>query len=1081
MKQKLLTTMLAAACLTSVSYAQTREVSGKVTSSDGTPINGASVSVVGSRTATQTNSSGSFKLTVPAGATLNVTSVGFDAQKVLIGNSTVLSIILKSSTHDMDEVVVVGYGTVKKSDFTGTAVQIGAKEIDKRPISNVLQVLQGAGSGVQATASSGAPGSSPTIRIRGVGSYSAGNGPLIVVDGAPFEGGMSNINPSDVETVTVLKDASTIAIYGSRGANGVVMVTTKKGKQGTSDFNAQVLFGANSNGTPNYETVSAGEYYELMWQAYTNGLAYGATPIPIDIAKQIGSGLLARNAAGLQTYNGRTYQDVVQFLGNYNAFNVANDQLIGVDGKLNPNAQFKYKDFKSWEDESTRKGKRNEYTVNFSRGFDKTDFYSSVGYLTEEGWGLRSSMDRLQARVNVNSDVASWLRLGINLSGASNSYNYAADGSGSINNPFYFSRAIAPIYPVYLRDPATGDLIFDNLGNKQFDYGNHVADLGLSRPFNSGRHALAETIKNISSSNRDFLSARAYADFKLLPWLTFSTTFSPDVQFLREEGYENKEVGDGAPAGRYNQSWYRMVTFTTTQLLRANKTFGLHNVEGVLGHEFYSYKFQDISGRRTNQGFDGLYQFSNFTDISSLSSSLTENTIDSYFGRANYNYDSRYYLSASLRRDGNSRFPANLRWANFWSIGGAWRLDKETFFANDNIDLLKIRSSYGKMGNSDLSSYYPYQPGYSIGYNNASAPGAVLSSLGSPNLTWESQKTFDVGVDFSLFKGRVSGTLDYYNRNSDGLLFDVPQPYHNGGTTSGSFSIAQNVGAVTNRGIEFNVTGGIIRKQDFQWDLLLNLTTVKNKITRMPKETPELVSSPYKRAVGRSFYDYYTRTYYGADSETGRTLYLGLADGIAYDPANPEHKLIDRGNGVMDTVTTNQNAARQDWIGKSALPPVYGSIANNFSYKGLDLGFILTYSLGGYRYDGQYAGLMSSGPTNGSNLHKDLLNAWQKPGDNTAIPQMNTSRTAQNGAASDRWLRKGSYLSINAINLSYRFPSEWIDRINVKRARVFVSAENLYFWSAKKGFNPVGSVTGVDGNSSYSLARTVTFGLNFGF
>lgn len=300
--------------------------------------------------------------------------------------------------------------------------------------------------------------------------------------------------------------------------------------------------------------------------------------------------------------------------------------------------------------------------------------------------------------------------------------------------------------------------------------------------------------------------------------------------------------------------------YTANQLLRTNNQFGKHNVEGVLGHEYYSYRIEEISGMRTGQGFEGLYVFSNFADISSLSSGLSEASVESYFARANYNYDCKYYLSATLRRDGNSKFPEHLRWENFWSIGAAWRIDQESFVSNPNIDLLKLRASYGQMGNSDLGNY-PYQPGYSIGYNNASASGAVLTSLGSNELTWETQKPLDLGLDFSFYNGKISGTFDYYYRNSDGLLFNVQQPYHNGGTTGGSFSISRNVGAMTNKGIELTVTGGLIRKPDFSWDLTLNVTTLKNEITKMPIETPEIVRCPYKRVEGRSIYDYYTRTF----------------------------------------------------------------------------------------------------------------------------------------------------------------------------------------------------------------------------
>ena len=1084
MKQTLLSFFVGSMILSSVAFAQEKKVTGRVLDANGKPLSNVTIAIQGGGLATQTDGNGNYSLSVPTGKIIVFRSVGYSDKTIIVKEgSSLFNVTLENSNQELDEVMVVAYGTVKKSDFTGSATQISSKDLDKRPISNVLSALQGAGPGIQTAAPSGAPGSSPAIRIRGVGSYSAGNDALIVVDGAPFDGGMSNLNPADVETVTVLKDAATIAMYGSRGANGVVMVTTKRGKEGKSDFNAQVQLGMNQNGVPQYKTVSSGEYYELMWQAYTNSLAYGTATnqVPLDIARQIGSGLMPRNSDGQQTYNGKTYQDIVQYLGGYNAFNVANDALVDINGKLNPSAQIKYKNAPSWEDEATRNGKRNEYNVNYSTGIKNTDVYASMSYLQDNGWGLRSSMDRFQGRVNVNSKITKWLKSGVNLSGASSSYDYAATGASSINNPFYFSRAIAPIYPVYVHDPKTGELVYDNLGNKRYDYGNLVSEFGLSRLFNSGRHAIAETVMNRSKSNRDFVSARAYFDVDILPWLTFTTNFSPDITNSREEGYENTEVGDGAPAGRYNQYWYREFSYTFNQLLKTKNNFGKHGLETVLGHENYSYKLDEISGRRTGQGFQGLYVFSNFADVSSLTSTLGETSIESYFARASYNYDSKYFLSAMLRRDGNSRFISNLRWENFWSVGGAWRLDQENFFKNDFTDLLKIRASYGKLGNADVGSFYPYQPGYSIGYNNASAPGAIFTSLGSPNLTWESQKPLDVGVDFSFLKGRITGTFEYYNRNSDGLLFDVNQPYHNGGTPSGSYSIQKNVGAVTNKGIEVSLTGNLIRKEDFNWNLTINLSTVKNKITKMPEETPAIVSSPYKRVEGRSIYDYYTRTYYGVDSETGRALYLGLADGVTYDPANSNHKIIDKGNGVMDTVTFDHNSARQGWLNKSALPPVYGSIVNNFSYKNFDFGFVLTYSLGGYHYDGYYAGLMSSGPSSGSNLHKDLLNAWKNPGDESDIPLMDLNRTAQNGAVSDRWLQKASYLNISAINVAYRIPETLISRVGIKRARIFASAENLYFWSGRKGFNPVGGLTSPTGNASYTHARTINFGVNFGF
>jgi len=445
---------------------------------------------------------------------------------------------------------------------------------------------------------------------------------------------------------------------------------------------------------------------------------------------------------------------------------------------------------------------------------------------------------------------------------------------------------------------------------------------------------------NNDGGSREFIIARAYVDVNIMPWLTFNTTFSPDYQNTREERYDNTIVGDGAPAGRFNQTWGRMFSYTFNQVLRSNNKFGKHSLEGLLGHEYYSYRFDDIYGMRTGQGFDGMLVFSNFVNITSLTNSRSENTIESYFARANYDYNSKYYLSAMIRRDGNSRFHKDLRWENFWSVGGAWRIDQEPFFRNEFTNLLKLRVSYGVLGNADLGSCYPYQAAYSL-YNNASEPGAAITSLGSDVLTWETQKPFDIGVDFAFLKNRITGSIEYYSRNSDGLLFAVSQPYHNGGTTAGSFVVNQNVGAMTNKGIEASVTGNLIRRENFNWNLTFNLTTIKNKMTKMPVETPEIVSGAYKRKEGHSMYDYWLRSYYGVDPDNGNALYRGLADGVTYDPNNSEHKLIDKGNGIQDTVTSNHNAARLSYIGKNALPPVYGSIANYFDYKNFEFGFVL--------------------------------------------------------------------------------------------------------------------------------------------
>ena len=1059
-------------------------VTGRVVDTLGNPLSGVSVVVRGSANSTLTDDNGAFSLqNVPTGSVLVVSSVGYALQEVKAGVG--LSIVLSEAVSEIDEVIVVGYGTVKRSDFTGSAAVITAEDIDKRPITNVMSALQGGGPGVQATSPTGSPGSSPTLRIRGIGSFSASNDPLVVVDGVEFTGGMENINPADVESITVLKDAATIAVYGSRGANGVVMITTKKGREGRSQLDFQFQTGANSNMMPAYNTVGPGEYYELMWEAYKNSMIYGNQQLPSDIAVQIASGQLTRNDAGLQVYNGNTYQDLVQLLGNYNAFNVPSNELVSTSGVLNPNARLLYGDDLNWEDQASRVGRRNEYGMSYSSGFGKSDLFVSLNYLDEQGWALKSDLEIIRARVNANSQLTDWLKTGLNVNANYNKYSNNTFGTGIVN-PFAFARGIGPIYPVHVHDPATGEYILDENGNRIYDIGDLSAQFGLSRPYNSGRHAIAENLWNLDARTRDFVGGRGYVDVNILPWLTFNTTLSFDLRNQRQEGYQNTIVGDGAPAGRYSQDWDRRLQWTFFQLLQANKTFGDHTVSGTLGHESVDYRNETVNGLRQGEGFQNFYTYTNFTDINSLASGLGEYSLESYFLRANYDFKNKYYLSGSVRYDGDSKMPLVNRWSAFWSIGGAWRLENERFFDVDWVDALKIRASYGRLGNNNFGTgnndFYPYQPGYQIGVNNAAAPGTVLSALGSPELRWEGQRPLDVGVEFSLFNHRLSGVFEYYNRKSDGLIFDVPQPFHNGGHSGtdgqGAFTVSRNVGDMRNRGVELSLTGGLIRKSDFNWDLTFNVTTLSNKILKMPEETPEIIDGAYKREAGRSLNDFFTRKFYGVDPEDGRVMFQNVT---AYDSENENIRLIDRGNGRIDTVTYDHNLARQDYLDRSALPDAYGSIINRFRYKNFDFNFVVVYSVGGWLIDNPYAGFMSSGPANGSTLHQDLLNGWRQPGDVTDIPRMDLNQTAIFGATSSRFLTRADHIGISTVSLSYNVPAATAARLYMRRARVFLSAENLYYWTARKGLNSMSNIVGASANTSYSPARTLNFGINFGF
>ena len=476
--------------------AQNRTITGTVTDSKGVPVENASVVIKGTTIGTTTDHQGKYFLTLSNNAkTLIISSIGMAEQHVNIGNKGVINTQLESANADLEQVVVVAYGTAKKGEYTGASAQINAKDIEKRPLMNVTNALVGSAPGIQTTTAGGQPGSSPGIRLRGFGSINASSSPLIVVDGAVYDGGIANINADDVESISTLKDASTTALYGARGGNGVILITTKRGKKNRTQLQFKMTQGYSERGIPEYNKVNAYQYYPLMWEAYRNSLAYKATPIPMADANKLATGLYPRyttgSNAGRQNYNGTAYSDISQLLG-YNPFNVPSTDIVREDGTLNPDAQLLWGDDLDWENAGTRTGTRQDYQLSYSGGSDKTDYFGSFGYTSEKGFSINSDFKRFSGRVSVNTNPVTWFKTGFNISGSVVKTNQAA--TGGIVNPFYFARYIAPIYPVYAHNPTTGAYLLDAKGQKMYDYGS-LTQLGLpSRPYNTGRHTVAENL-----------------------------------------------------------------------------------------------------------------------------------------------------------------------------------------------------------------------------------------------------------------------------------------------------------------------------------------------------------------------------------------------------------------------------------------------------------------------------------------------------------------------------------------------------------------------------------------------------------
>ena len=1061
--RKLLTALVAVLFFSVQLYAQ-KTITGKVTDDKGNGVPNVSVTVKGTSSGTFTKEDGSYSLNLPANAkTLVFSSVDMASKEVAIGSQATINTSMTAADKSLDEVVVVAYGKVKKEAVTGSVGVIKAAAIEKRPIANITKALEGSTPGVTVTTGSGQPGSGASIRIRGFGSINATSEPLFVVDGVPYIGGTSNINPDDVETITVLKDAASTALFGSRGANGVVMITTKKGKKGSNNMSFKISNGFSTRGIPEYERVNAVDYYPLMWQAYRNSLIYptSGTGISADSANRVASGLTTRNG-------------IADLLA-YNPFNVARNAIVGTNGLLNPAASLIYADDLDWEKEFMRNGSRKDYGIDFSGGSDKTDYFISLGYLKEEGFTKKTDFERYSARVNVTAQPLKWLKTNLNLSGNFSNTSFSTE-DGAIANPYSWVRGLGPIYPYYLHNMTTGAFLLDEKGDKIPDLGNHDGTvLGLANGIKnrvgtsySGRNAPIEQILNDDLTYRTVVSARSNTDVTLMKGLIFTNNFSIDLQSQRESRYENKIVGDGASFGGRSRKVYGSSTgFQATQLLTYSNKYHSHNFNFLVAHESINQLLSNLNGFRQGQSLSGNTEFGNFTSTTSLTSSIDRYRIESYFSRLMYDFSGKYNLTASLRTDGNSRFSSKSRWGTFGSVGVGWNLEKENFMKSvDWVNILKIRSSYGVVGVADDIGYYAYQGLYNFS-NNANEPGIVQSTSAFLNneLTWEKNKAFDVGLEFSLFKNRITGQIEYYNRVSEDLLFAVPTPL-----SSGAVSSIKNTATMYNKGIEFQIGADIIRFNGFVANTLLNISTVNNRITKMPPTVKEFITGTKKYSVDHSIYDFWLRQYYGVHPTDGAALYLAAntlaTSGIRY---------ITNKKGGTDTVTTTLSNAKYAYSG-SAIPKYYGSLTQSFSFKGVTISALFVFQKGGSIYDGAYAGLMSSG-TYGASMHKDILKAWQNPGDITFVPRLDNGRTSDfNAATSTRWLIDASFINIRSVNVSYQIPRTVLTRFKISGAQFYLSGENLQQFTRRVGMNSQDAFAGTT-SSGYPPARIINAGL----
>lgn len=1022
---------------------QERTISGVVTTVvDDTPLAGVTVLVKNTTRGQITDLEGRYTIRVADGETLVFRYIGFVSIEIPIDGQTTVNVSMREDFTQLDDVIVTAFGTINREEFVGSAVQISGRQFEQRSITSATQAVEGASAGVLISPGSGQPGSSPSIRVRGIGSVSSSNAPLIVVDGSIFAGELASINPNDIETITVLKDAASTSLYGSGAANGVIMITTKSGRSlsgaAREQINVRVSQGYTSRSIPEYERVNSMQYAPLIWESYRNSLHYSGNQT-------------------LEAASTRATQDLFSLI-RYNPYGVPNDQIVGIDGSLNPNARLLWED--DWQDEITQVGARSNFDMSYSGLAGNTDYFASFGYLSETGYIINSDFERYNARLNVNSMLRDWMKVGINTAVALGESNQAIDGvssNASFVNPYRSTRLMGPIYPLFVRDPVTGERVPGT-----------SYDAGINRPEQTGRNVVQENILNSELEKNTNMNIRTFGEFYFLDDFIFTISAAVDRRHLNVDRYRNPIIGDAAPGGDAYRTAITNTGITLSQLLNYRKSFDRHNVAVLLGHESFQFERNYMFTRRGGEVTDGNGELINYVDLLAGTSNTREYRKEGYFARVNYDLDSKYYISASIRRDASSRFSQDVRWNNFWSVGMAWRLDQEDFIRNVSwINSMKLRGSYGQVGNdSNLShgalSFYAYQALYQLGYNNAAEAGILLSTAGNPLLQWESNDQTDIALEFELFNSRLIGTVEYYNRETADLIFDVPLP-----RSSGLNSYPDNIGTMFNRGIELTVGADVIRNRDLVWNLSVNASTLRNEFKKLPQD--EIITGTKKLVVGRSIFDYWLRQWYGVDPADGSALFVASEDAIAANGAD-----IRDMNGTM--VTTNQNNAEFAFVG-TAIPDLFGSFSSTVSYKGFTLSTLFTYQVGGKTYDSNYALIMHPGSEYGRAMSADILNRWQQPGDITNVPRLDANQSAAFSAASSRWLVDSDYVALRNVNLSYQLPRSLTTQYGVSRATVYANGENLFQNTARTGLEAAQQFNGTTQNR-YTPSRVFTVGIN---
>lgn len=1045
---KRLTMMLAGLflCL-GVALAQT-QVSGTVVDENGEPVVGAAVRVTGTKTGTVTDVDGKFSISASKDARLEISYIGMQNKSVKAASN--MRITLDADNQNLDEVMVVAYGTTKKSSFTGSADVISSDKLASRPVTNVTKALDGQLAGVSVTSGSGQPGSGASINIRGFGSINASNTPLYVVDGFPYDGSISAISPQDIESMTVLKDASASALYGSRAANGVVIITTKKGKEGAPKVSLHNTVGWAWRAIPEYQMVNQSDFVQLSYESlrndyqFKNGMSYedaSATAIA-----QLGA-----------TLGGKANPELYNPFKNY-TWSTLIDPATGM---IHSDATPAWNE--SWMDELYNKGAlRHEHELQITGGTDRTHYMFSLGYLSEDGILKNTSYERYNGRGSVDSQVTDWFKAGLSTAVAYTKSKFNQYSGSSNSNVWYSAQFIGPIYPMYIKDLAGKDVL-DTYGNRQLDYGedgrpqyndyNPLGGLTADRSYSESDHTNVTTFVEFGSDKDSYGWAKG---------LKFKVDFGANIVSSDETDMMNKFHGNQANNGGLMEKYHdRTMSYTFGQQLTWNRKFAEHTLGALFRHEFYNYKYRYLYAAKNNI-VDGIDELRPASTLIGGDSYTNELAIESYLGRINYNYADKYYFDASLRTDGNSRFYKDNRWGTFWSIGANWRISSEQFMKPLTwLNNLSFKISYGENGNDAIGSLYAWQNLYSLDYPNANQIGGFVSTLENKAVSWEKIGMLNVGLEGTVLNNRMRFSVEFFNKKTSDMLLSYPMAL-----STGFSGYNANVGNMRNVGWEFLLSGTIVQSKNVRWDLTWNGTTIKNKVLKLTEGSNQINNGIQIIKEGYDLHTFYMAKSAGVDPLTGAQLYY------AYE------SMDDDGNATGEYVTSDYSVAQSHryFVGKRT-PDFYGGISSNLNlFNCIDFSITTAYSIGGKIYDSLYTGSMNN-MYYGNGWNENILRRWQQPGDITDIPRVQVGASR---AANDADLINASYFAIKNITLGYTLPKSLARKIYLESVRLYTSFDNVALFSHLKGMDPQYNFTGTT-DYSYTPNKTFSVGLDINF